>query len=68
MDKGFLLMCLHVADCNRTRAAEVAGVSRMTLHREIKRHRVRLPHPYRVAGGFTGYLQHREKNRPIDCK
>ena len=66
MDKGFLLMCLHVAQLSRTRAAEVAGVSRMTLHRQIKRHRIKAPHPYKAAGGFTRYLQNRDKNRLTD--
>lgn len=67
MKKGFLLMCLHVAQLSRTRAAEVAGVSRMTLHREIKRHRIKAPHPYKAAGGFTRYLQNRDSSLPNDC-
>ena len=56
MDRAGLLMCLHLAGCNRNRAAHIAGVSRATFYRAVKRHGIVAPHPFHAAGGFTAYV------------
>lgn len=43
LTKGELLMYLDIADCNRQRAATLAGVSRQTIQNLIKQHRISVP-------------------------
>ena len=45
LSKGQVLMYLALADSNRSRAAELAGVSRRTFHRAMRRYRIQAPRP-----------------------
>ena len=65
MEKGELLMYLHIAACNRAHAAQLAGVSRSTIQRQLTALRVDVPPSRGVVDVERVKVVRRAKHRGV---